>query len=124
MNDEMRGRRIRAIKANGQVVMISRETARNTKFLQKYKIRIEDETYLNPQSQVFEPIPEAPKRRPMIRQQEPEIIVSQSAETMMDQTPEVPEGELTDVTEQAVEEEPLPEEIPTEETPTTKTRRK
>jgi hypothetical protein len=116
--------KVRCIKANGQVVMLSKTTARDTAFLKKYGIRIEDEAYLNPQSQVFEPIQEAPKRRSMIRQQEPEIVVSQSAETMMEQTPEVPEGELTEVTEQTVEEEPLPQEIPTEETPTTKTRRK
>ena len=118
MNDEMRGRRIRAIKANGQVVMISRETARNTKFLQKYKIRIEDEAYLNPQSGSIDQIVEAPKRRRMIVAEEPEVIVAQSAETMMEQTFEVP-------TESDVEEqEPLPQEIPTEEAPTTKTRRK
>jgi len=119
MNDEMRGRRIRAIKANGQVVMISRETARNTKFLQKYKIRIEDEAYLNPQSQVFEPIQELPKRRRMIIAQEPEIVVSQSSETMMEQTPEVPDAEY--VSEQDAETEINQA---TEETPTTKTRKK
>lgn len=113
MNDEMRGRRIRAIKANGEVVMISRETARNTKFLQKYKIRIEDEAYLNPQSGSIEQIIEAPKRRRMIRVEEPEIIVSQSSETMMEQTPEVSD-----------EDGALPQEVPTEETPTTKTRKK
>jgi len=109
MNDEMRGRRIRAIKANGEVVMISRETARNTKFLQKYKIRIEDEAYLNPQSGSIEQILEVPKRRRMIRVEEPEIVVSQSSETMMEQTPEVGDE---------------PEQEETEETPTTKTRKK
>ena len=116
MNDEMRGRRIRAIKSNGQVVMISRETARSTGFLKKYGIRIEDEAYLNPQNQVAERILEAPKRRRVIQAEEPQVIVSQSAETMMEQTPEVP-GE-----EEA--EDSFPQEIPTEETPTTKTRRK
>ena len=109
MNDEMRGRRIRAIKSNGQVVMISRETARSTGFLKKYGIRIEDEAYLNPQNQVAERILEAPKRRRMIRAEEPEIVVSQSSETMMEQTPEVGDE---------------PEQEETEETPTTKTRRK
>lgn len=114
MNDEMRGRRIRAIKSNGEVVMISRETARNTKFLQKYKIRIEDEAYLNPQSGSIEQIAEAPKRRRIIQAEEPQVIVSQSAETMMEQAPEI-----SDEPEEA-----LPQEIPTEEAPTTKTRRK
>ena len=108
--------KVRCIKANGQVVMLSKATARDTAFLKKYGIRIEDEAYLNPQSQVFEPIQEAPKRRQIIRAEEPEMIVSQSAEEMMEQTPEVnEEGEV---------EESLPQEIPTEETPTTKTRRK
>jgi hypothetical protein len=108
--------KVRCIKANGQVVMLSKATARDTAFLKKYGIRIEDEAYLNHQSQVFEPIQEAPKRRRVIQAEEPQVIVSQSAETMMEQTPEVP-GE-----EEA--EESFPQEIPTEETPTTKTRRK
>ncbi len=120
MNDEMRGRRIRAIKANGEVVMISRETARNTKFLQKYKIRIEDEAYLNPQSQAFEAIQEAPKRRRMIIAQEPEIVVSQSSETMMEQTPEVPDAEY--VGEQDAEAEI--NQVTEETNQTTKTRKK
>jgi hypothetical protein len=96
--------------------MISRETARSTGFLKKYGIRIEDEAYLNPQNQVTERILEAPKRRRVIQAEEPQVIVSQSAETMMEQTPEVPQEEEA--------EEPLAQEIPTEETPTTKTRRK
>jgi len=104
--------KVRCIKANGQVVMLSKATARDTAFLKKYGIRIEDEAYLNPQAYSFEPVQEGPKRRPMIRVEEPEIIVSQSSETMMEQTPEVGD-------------EPEQEEI--QETPTTivfKTRKK
>ena len=108
--------KVRCIKPNGQVVMLSKATARDTAFLKKYGIRIEDEAYLNPQSQVAEQVLEAPKRRRVIQAEEPQVIVSQSAETMMEQTPEVPQEEEA--------EEPLAQEIPTEETPTIKTRRK
>ena len=108
--------KVRCIKANGQVVMLSKTTVRDTAFLKKYGIRIEDEAYLNPQSAVFEPIQEAPKRRMMLRQQvqEPEMVVSQSSETMMEQTPEVPG-------EDYVNEEDAEAEInqATKETPTT-----
>jgi len=101
--------KVRCIKPNGQVVMLSKTTARDAAFLKKYGIRIEDEAYLNPQGQVFEPIQEAPKRRRMIVAQEPEIVVSQNSEAMMEQTPEVNDES---------------EEEQTEETQTTKTRKK
>jgi hypothetical protein len=112
--------KVRCIKPNGQVVMLSKTTARDTAFLKKYGIRIEDEAYLNPQSQAFEAIQEAPKRRRMIIAQEPEIVVSQSSETMMEQTPEVPDAEY--VGEQDAEEEI--NQVTEETNQTTKTRKK
>jgi len=112
--------KVRCIKPNGQVVMLSKTTARDTAFLKKYGIRIEDEAYLNPQSQVFEPIQELPKRRRMIIAQEPEMVVSQSSEMMMEQTPEVSDAEP--VSEQDAEEEI--NQVTEETNQTTKTRRK
>ena len=89
MIEVKRGRHIRAIKPDGEVVFISDATARNSKFLQKYNIRIDDEEYLNPskpQSIVFE---EAPKRRPIARRRTEEVIESQSADSIVEQSPNI-----------------------------------
>ena len=87
MIEVKRGRHIRAIKPDGEVVFISDATARNTKFLQKYNIRIDDEEYLNPTKAQPIVVEEAPKRRPMMKKRNEEVVVSQSADAIVEQFP-------------------------------------
>jgi hypothetical protein len=121
MNERITGRCVPVLRADGEQILVTIAVAKNTEFLKKYGMRILDETMLHATPETFSaPIPELPKRRPMLVEQEPVAVVS--TQEFMDQTPEVPVDEEVFEQEVATEEEQA--EIPTEETTTTKTRRK
>ena len=119
MNERITGRVVPVLRADGEQIYVTIEVARNTEFLKKYGMRILDDTALTTTPKVFgqEVIEQLPKRRPMLRQQEQEVVAPLTASEMMEQTPEVPD-------EDSYEEPELNEESQPEETPTTKTRRK
>lgn len=121
MNERITGRCVPVLRADGEQILVTIAVAKNTEFLKKYGMRILDETMLHATPETFSAsIPELPKRRPMLVEQEPVAVVS--TQEFMDQTPEVPADE--EVFEQEVAEEEEQAEIPTEEITTTKTRRK
>lgn len=119
MNERITGRVVPVLRADGEQIKVTIDVARNTEFLKKYGMRILDDSALTatPSSVHHDIVEQMPKRRPMLRQEEPQVVAPLTTSEMMEQTPEVPD-------EEDFEQEPLPQEVPTEEAPTTKTRRK
>lgn len=120
MNERITGRVVPVLRADGEQIYVTIEVARNTEFLKKYGMRILDDTALTTTPKIFghEVIEQLPKRRPMLRQQEQEVVAPLTASEMMEQTPEVPDEDSYE------ESEPNEESQPEETKPTTKTRRK
>lgn len=120
MNERITGRVVPVLRADGEQIKVTIDVARNTEFLKKYGMRILDDSALTatPSSVHHDIVEQAPKRRPMLRQEEPQVVAPLTTSEMMEQTPEVPD-------EADYEEDDTTEEPETQETkPTTKTRRK